>query len=87
MAAVNGLAIGGAAELTLCFDRRVGSTDTSYRFPENAMGFTISHASSILLPRLVGAPTAWTSSSAAPNSTQPRAWASVCSTRSWNRAR
>ncbi|MEV6981463.1 enoyl-CoA hydratase/isomerase family protein [Sphaerisporangium sp. NPDC051017] len=58
VAAVNGMAIGGAAELTLCFDRRVGSTDTSYRFPESAMGFTISNASSILLPRLVGAATA-----------------------------
>ncbi|GII86193.1 hypothetical protein Ssi03_41830 [Sphaerisporangium siamense] len=54
VAAINGLAVGGAAELTLCFDRRIGSTQAAYRFPESAMGFTISNASSVLLPALVG---------------------------------
>ena len=55
VAAINGLAVGGAAELTLCFDRRIGTTEASYRFPESAMGFPISNAASVLLPRLVGA--------------------------------
>ncbi|WP_408899894.1 enoyl-CoA hydratase/isomerase family protein (plasmid) [Nocardioides sp. R1-1] len=54
VAAVNGVAVGGAAELTLCFDRRIGTTSSMYLFPESAMGFTISNAASILLPALIG---------------------------------
>jgi enoyl-CoA hydratase len=54
IAAVNGIAIGGAAELTLCLDRRVAAQEAEYFFPENHLGLTISNASSYLLPRLVG---------------------------------
>lgn len=54
VAALNGVAVGGAAELTLCFDRRVGAPGASFLFPESRMGFTISNAASLLLPALVG---------------------------------
>lgn len=55
VAALNGIAVGGAAEWTLCFDARVGNQDCEYFFPENRLGLPISNASSLLLPRLVGA--------------------------------
>jgi enoyl-CoA hydratase/carnithine racemase len=55
VAAVNGLAVGGAAEWTLCFDSRVGGPAAEYFFPENHIGLSISNASSYLLPRLTGA--------------------------------
>ncbi|MGW0801936.1 enoyl-CoA hydratase/isomerase family protein [Nonomuraea sp. NPDC002799] len=55
VAAVNGLAVGGAAEWTLCFDARVGTPAAEYFFPENHLGLSISNAASYLLPRLVGA--------------------------------
>ena len=54
VAALNGIAVGGAAELTLCFDHRVAARNAEYFFPENHLGLTISNASSYLLPRLVG---------------------------------
>ncbi|MGN9783490.1 enoyl-CoA hydratase/isomerase family protein [Nonomuraea sp. ZG12] len=54
VAAVNGLAVGGAAEWTLCFDARLGTPDTEYFWPENHIGLSISNAASLLLPRLVG---------------------------------
>ncbi|WP_336207605.1 enoyl-CoA hydratase/isomerase family protein [Nonomuraea sp. LPB2021202275-12-8] len=54
VAAVNGLAVGGAAEWTLCFDARLGTPQTEYFLPENHIGLSISNASSLLLPRLVG---------------------------------
>lgn len=54
IAAVNGIAVGGASEITLCCDARVGTPATEYYQPENARGITISNASSILLRRLVG---------------------------------
>jgi enoyl-CoA hydratase/carnithine racemase len=54
VAAVNGIAVGGAAEITLGCDVRVGGPDTEYFFPENGIGLTISNASSLLLPALVG---------------------------------
>ncbi|MEV0380067.1 enoyl-CoA hydratase/isomerase family protein [Nonomuraea sp. NPDC050643] len=53
--AVNGLAVGGAAEWTLCFDARIGTPAAEYFLPENHIGLSISNASSYLLPRLVGA--------------------------------
>ncbi|WP_188191099.1 enoyl-CoA hydratase/isomerase family protein [Nonomuraea sp. SYSU D8015] len=53
--AVNGLAVGGAAEWTLCFDARLGAPSAAYFFPENHIGLSISNASSYLLPRLAGA--------------------------------
>jgi enoyl-CoA hydratase/carnithine racemase len=55
VAALNGIAVGGACEMTLCFDARLGTPTAEYFLPENHLGLTISNASSILLPRLVGA--------------------------------
>lgn len=54
IAAVNGIAVGGASEITLCCDARIGTPAAEYYQPENARGLTISNASSILLRRLVG---------------------------------
>ncbi|MCK2221360.1 enoyl-CoA hydratase/isomerase family protein [Actinomadura sp. ATCC 31491] len=54
VAAVNGLAVGGAAEWTLCFDARLGVPSAGYFFPENHLGLSISNAASLLLPRLTG---------------------------------
>lgn len=54
VAAINGIAVGGAAEWTLCFDARIGTPAAEYFLPENGIGLSISNASSILLPRLVG---------------------------------
>lgn len=54
VAAVNGLAVGGAAEMTLACDARIGHPDTYVLFPENGLGLTISNGSSHLLPRTVG---------------------------------
>jgi enoyl-CoA hydratase/carnithine racemase len=54
VAALNGIAVGGACEITLCFDARIGSTNAEYFLPENNIGLSISNASSLLLPRLVG---------------------------------
>ncbi|WP_308297442.1 enoyl-CoA hydratase/isomerase family protein [Tsukamurella paurometabola] len=53
VAAVNGIAVGGASEITLCCDARIGVPETTYFQPENARGLTISNASSLLLPRIV----------------------------------
>lgn len=58
VAALNGLAVGGAAEMTLCFDARLGSPEAEIFMPENAIGLTISNASSYLLFRLMRAPDA-----------------------------
>jgi enoyl-CoA hydratase len=55
VAALNGIAVGGACEMTLCFDARIGTPAAEYFLPENNIGLTISNASSVLLPRLVGA--------------------------------
>ena len=54
VAAVNGLAVGGGAEVTLCCDARLGAPSAGFYLPENTLGLTISNASSLLLPRLVG---------------------------------
>jgi enoyl-CoA hydratase len=54
VAAVNGIAVGGACEITLCCDARIGTPATVYYQPENGRGITISNASSVLLRRLVG---------------------------------
>ncbi|MCF6471790.1 enoyl-CoA hydratase/isomerase family protein [Nonomuraea sp. MG754425] len=54
VAALNGLAVGGAGELTLCFDARLASPAAGFYLPENATGLSISNAASVLLPRLVG---------------------------------
>jgi enoyl-CoA hydratase/carnithine racemase len=52
--ALNGIAVGGACELTLCFDARLGTPAAEYFLPENSLGLTISNASSVLLSRLAG---------------------------------
>lgn len=54
IAAINGIAVGGACEMTLCFDARIGSPAAEYFLPESNIGLTISNAASVLLPRLVG---------------------------------
>jgi len=54
VAALNGIAVGGAGEMTLCFDTRIGTPAAEYFFPENHIGLTISNAASVLLPRLAG---------------------------------
>ena len=54
VAALNGIAVGGAAELILACDARVGFAGSEFLFPENDVGLTISNASSYLLPRLLG---------------------------------
>lgn len=54
VAALNGIAVGGACEMTLCFDARIGTPAAEYYFPENGLGLAISNAASVLLPRLVG---------------------------------
>jgi enoyl-CoA hydratase/carnithine racemase len=54
VAALNGIAVGGAAEMTLSCDARLGSPQCEYFFPENGIGLTISNGSSRLLPRLIG---------------------------------
>jgi enoyl-CoA hydratase/carnithine racemase len=55
VAAINGLAVGGGSEITLCFDARLGTPATEFFLPENTIGLSISNASSLLLPRLTGA--------------------------------
>jgi len=54
LAALNGIAVGGAAEMTLACDARVGWARSDFLFPENDVGLTISNASTYLLPRLLG---------------------------------
>ncbi|MCG5219399.1 AMP-binding protein [Streptosporangium soli] len=54
VAAYNGIAVGGACEMTLCFDARIGTPATELYFPENTIGLPVSNAASILLPRLAG---------------------------------
>lgn len=54
IAAVNGIAVGGASEITLACDSRIGCPATQYFQPENHRGIIISNASSLLMTRLVG---------------------------------
>lgn len=53
IAAVNGIAVGGASEITLCCDSRIGSPAAEYYQPENHRGIIISNAASFLMGRLV----------------------------------
>ena len=53
VAAINGVAVGGGSEVTLCCDARLGSPQAAFFLPENSIGLTISNASSYLLPRLL----------------------------------
>lgn len=52
-AAVNGIAIGGSAEMLLGVDTRIGCPDARFLMPENARGLVISNAASLLLFRLL----------------------------------
>ena len=54
VAALNGLAVGGAAELTLACDARIGGPEAAFYFPENGIGLTISNGSTYLLPCILG---------------------------------
>lgn len=54
VAALNGLVVGGAAELTLACDARIGQPGVFFLFPENHIGLTISNGSTSLLPRVIG---------------------------------
>ncbi|GAA5067353.1 enoyl-CoA hydratase [Thermocatellispora tengchongensis] len=54
VAAVNGIAVGGAFEWTLCFDARIGSPAAEFFLPENGIGLPVSNAAGLLLPRLTG---------------------------------
>ena len=54
VAALNGIAVGGAAELALVCDARVGFAGSDFLFPENEVGLTISNGASALLPRFLG---------------------------------
>jgi enoyl-CoA hydratase len=54
IAAVNGIAVGGAAEIACACDLRVGGPASDFLFPENGLGLTISNGSTLILPALVG---------------------------------
>lgn len=54
IAALNGIAVGGAAEITFACDIRVGCSKSEFMFPENTLGMLISNGSTINLPSLVG---------------------------------
>ncbi|WP_328336060.1 enoyl-CoA hydratase/isomerase family protein [Streptomyces violaceus] len=55
VAAINGMAVGGAGEMTLSFDARIATSQAAFSWPENSVGLTVSNAASLFLPRLVGA--------------------------------
>jgi len=54
IAALNGIAVGGAAEIACACDVRVGGPESDFLFPENGIGLTVSNGSSAILPALVG---------------------------------
>jgi enoyl-CoA hydratase/carnithine racemase len=54
MAALNGIAVGGAAEIACACDLRVGGPASEFLFPENGLGLTISNGSTATLPALLG---------------------------------
>jgi enoyl-CoA hydratase/carnithine racemase len=54
IAGVNGIAVGGAAEIACACDMRIGCPDSDFFFPENFLGLTISNGSSVTLTGLVG---------------------------------
>lgn len=55
IAAINGYAFGGGAQLALTCDIRIGAKSSSYRFPGASYGLLIS---SYILPSIVGVPKA-----------------------------
>lgn len=54
VAAINGIAVGGASEVAMSCDFRIGASTAEFFMPENGIGLTISNASSLFLRRLVG---------------------------------
>lgn len=54
VSALNGIAVGGAAEIACASDLRVGGPHSDFLFPENGLGLTISNGSTATLPALVG---------------------------------
>lgn len=54
IAAIDGPAIGGGAEVTWSCDMRVASPRASFRLPENSLGFLVSNSTSELLGRIIG---------------------------------
>jgi len=52
--ALNGIAVGGAAEIACACDLRVGCPASEFLFPENGLGLTISNGSTATLPALLG---------------------------------
>lgn len=54
IAGVNGIAVGGAAEIACACDLRVGCPDSDFMFPENFLGLTITNGSSVTLRALIG---------------------------------
>jgi enoyl-CoA hydratase/carnithine racemase len=54
VSALNGIAVGGAAEIACASDLRVGGPHSDFMFPENGLGLTISNGSTATLPALIG---------------------------------
>lgn len=54
IAAVKGGAFGGGAELALCCDMRVGSTDLKFSLPEVKFGLAVDQGGSALVASLIG---------------------------------
>ena len=52
IAAINGLAIGGGAEIAMCCDIRLAADDAWFAFPEPGRGF-IAGIAAMILPRLI----------------------------------
>lgn len=52
IAAINGLAIGGGAEIAMCCDIRLAADDAWFAFPEPSRGF-IAGIAAMVLPRLI----------------------------------
>jgi enoyl-CoA hydratase/carnithine racemase len=54
VAGLNGIAVGGAAEIACACDLRIGCSASEFLFPENGIGLTISNGSTVILPALAG---------------------------------
>lgn len=55
IASINGFALGGGCELTLCCDIRIASTKAKFGQPEVGLGITPGFSATQRLPRLIGA--------------------------------
>ena len=54
IAAINGSALGGGAELALCCDFRIGSISSTVGFPETSIGIIPGAGGTYRLPQLIG---------------------------------